>query len=60
MDKLKQRMFEWLVLGAGIWVAVSPIFLGSAGTIVFYGNVATGVFLIVIALRELTNNGKKI
>lgn len=53
-------MFEWLVLGAGIWVAVSPIFLGSAGTIVFYGNVAAGVFLIVIALRELTNNGKKI
>jgi len=60
MEKMKQRIFEWLVLGAGIWVAVSPIFLGAAGTIIFYGNVVAGAALIIIALRELTNNGKKI
>lgn len=53
-------MFEWLVLGMGIWVAVSPIFLGAAGTIIFYGNVVAGVILMILALRGLTSNGKKI
>jgi len=60
MDKLKDSMFEWLVLGMGIWVAVSPIFLGAAGTIIFYGNVVAGVILMILALRGLTSNGKKI
>lgn len=57
---MKASMFEWLVLGMGIWVAVSPIFLGAAGTIIFYGNVVAGVILMILALRGLTSNGKKI
>ena len=60
MERSGKKTFEWLVLFVGLAVAISPLFFGAAGTIVFYGNVIAGAALVILALRELTDNGKKI
>ncbi|MDD4931779.1 MAG: SPW repeat protein [Candidatus Colwellbacteria bacterium] len=60
MEKMRQTILEWLILAIGAWIMISPIVLGAAGTLVFYSNILTGAFLIIIALKGLTSNGKKI
>lgn len=46
-------MFNWIILFFGIWVVISPILLGSAGTLLFYSNVIIGALLVIVALRDI-------
>jgi hypothetical protein len=46
-------MFNWIILFFGVWVILSPIILGSVGTVLFYSNVVVGALLVIVALRGL-------
>jgi hypothetical protein len=52
-------MFNWIILFFGIWVIVSPILLGSAGTLLFYSNVFIGTLLVIVSLKGIMG-GKSI
>jgi len=53
MDQKKQVIFNWLILSFGVWVILSPIILGSVGTILFYSNVLVGALLVAFAVKHI-------
>ena len=57
---MNKKVFYQIALGIGIWTIISPIILGAAGTLVFYGNVLAGGILAILSLEGLMSGGKKI
>jgi hypothetical protein len=53
------KMFNWIILFFGVWVVLSPILLGSVGTVLFYSNVIVGSTLVIVALRGIMS-GKSV
>ncbi|MFA4999337.1 MAG: SPW repeat protein [Parcubacteria group bacterium] len=53
------KTFNWVILVFGIWVILSPILLGSVGTILFYSNTVIGALLVVFAVKNIMG-GKSI
>jgi hypothetical protein len=53
------KIFNWIILVFGIWVILSPILLGSVGTILFYSNTVVGALLVVFAVKNIMG-GKSI
>jgi len=47
------KIFNWIILVFGIWVILSPILLGSVGTILFYSNTVVGALLVVFAVKNI-------
>jgi hypothetical protein len=47
------KIFNWIILIFGIWVILSPILLGSVGTILFYSNTVVGALLVVFAVKNI-------
>lgn len=57
--KMTAKTFNWVILVFGIWVILSPILLGSVGTILFYSNTVIGALLVVFAVKNIMG-GKSI
>jgi|GEM_PF-1265668 len=53
------KIFNWVILTFGIWVILSPILLGSVGTVLFYSNTVVGALLVVFAVKNIMG-GKSI
>ncbi len=53
------KIFNWVILAFGIWVILSPILLGSVGTVLFYSNTVVGALLVVFAVKNIMG-GKSI
>lgn len=47
------KIFNWIILIFGVWVILSPILLGSVGTILFYSNTVVGALLVVFAVKNI-------
>lgn len=48
-----KHSFYWAIIFFGAWVALSPLFLGSVGTLVFYSNTIVGVCLVILGLKHI-------
>ncbi len=60
MTLVKNKILYQIILGIGIWMIISPIILGAAGTLIFYGNAVAGGILVMLSLEGLLSGGKNI
>ena len=50
---MNSKIFNWTILFFGAWVALSPLFLGSVGTVLFYSNTIVGTLLVIFAVKNI-------
>ena len=53
---MNSKIFNWALLLFGLWVALSPLLLGSVGTILFYSNIIVGTLLVILAVKNIIGN----
>jgi hypothetical protein len=56
---MNTKIFNWIILFFGVWVVLSPILLGSAGTLLFYSNTIVGALLVLLAVKNIMS-GKSV
>lgn len=50
------RYFDWVKLGLGVWVFVSPWVLGFSGiNLAMWSNVIAGLLIVIFSLRRIFN-----
>jgi hypothetical protein len=52
---MSEKTFNWIILFFGVWVILSSIILGSAGTLLFYSNTIAGALLVLFAVKNIMN-----
>jgi len=53
MKTISSSVFNWVILFFGSWVILSPLLLGSIGTILFYSNIVVGTLLVIFAVKNI-------
>jgi hypothetical protein len=53
---MSEKTFNWIILFFGVWVILSSIILGSAGTLLFYSNTIVGALLVLFAVKNIMND----
>jgi len=53
MKTTSSSVFNWVILLFGMWVILSPLLLGSVGTILFYSNIVVGTLLVIFAVKNI-------
>jgi len=50
---MNSKTFNWIILCFGTWVILSPLLLGSVGTVLFYSNTIIGALLVIFAVKNI-------
>lgn len=53
MKTTNSSIFNWAILFLGAWVILSPLLLGSVGTILFYSNIVVGTLIVIFAVKNI-------
>jgi len=53
---MNSKTFNWIILCFGAWVILSPLLLGSVGTVLFYSNTIIGALLVIFAVKNIIGN----
>jgi len=50
---MNSKKLNWVILCFGTWVILSPLLLGSVGTVLFYSNTIIGTLLVIFAVKNI-------